>query len=77
MRPPICCVCGKDMDSPNDGGLIYFKKRKSDVKWDKKMKRIHGVGHPPYAEWFCQEHYDIAIKFKDLHIDRALKKIRE
>jgi hypothetical protein len=75
MRPPICRICDKNMLDDDEGGLIYFKKRPSDIKWDKKMEKIGGVGHPPYAEWFCDEHYKIASKWKHLPIDKALKHI--
>jgi hypothetical protein len=76
MRPPICGICDKELDEKDDGGLIYFKKRPSDIKWEKKMEKIGGVGHPPYAEWFCKKHYEIASEWKHLFIDEALKLIR-
>jgi len=75
MRPPICRICDRNMLDDDNGGLIYFKKRRSDIKWDKKMEKIGGVGHPPYAEWFCDKHYKIASKWKHLHIDEAIKHI--
>ncbi len=50
MRPPICRICDKKLIDKDDGGLIYFKKRPSDIEWEKKMEEIRGVGHPPYAE---------------------------
>jgi hypothetical protein len=57
----------------DDGGLIYFKKRSSDIKWDETMEKQGMVGHPTYAEWFCSEHYHKAYKLKDLTIDKAMK----
>jgi len=33
------------------------------------------VGHPPYAEWFCRDHYEKASELKELPIDKALKMI--
>ncbi len=77
MKPPICCICHKRLDDPDEGGLIYFKKRLSDKKWDKKMEKNGMVGHPPYAEWFCGEHYEKANELKDLPIDKAMKMINE
>jgi hypothetical protein len=77
MKPPVCCICDKRLDSPDEGGLIYFKKRSSDKKWDKRMEEKGMVGHPPYAEWFCKEHYEKAIKLKDLVIDEAMKSFRK
>lgn len=76
MKPPICRICDKRLADKNDGGLIYFKKRPSDIKWERKMEEIGGVGHPPYAEWFCKKHYEKAIKLKNLPIDEALKILR-
>ena len=50
MRPPICAICDKKMLDTEDGGLIYFKKRPSDIEWEKRMEQNGMVGHPPYAE---------------------------
>ena len=72
MKPPVCCICDKKLDFPDEGGLIYFKKRSSDKIWDKKMEENDMVGHPPYAEWFCKDHFEKANKLKDLPIDKAL-----
>ena len=47
MRPPICRICEKKLEEVNDGGLIYFKKRQSDIEWEKRMEEIGGVGNPP------------------------------
>jgi len=76
MRPPVCRVCDKKLADLDDGGLIYFKKRQSDIKWDKRMEEIGGVGHPPYADWFCKNHYEKAFELKHLSIDKALKILR-
>lgn len=73
MRPPICRICDKRLATMDDGGLIYFKKRQSDIEWEKRMEEIGGVGHPPYAEWFCKKHYSKANELKYLPIDQALK----
>ncbi len=76
MRPPICCICDKKLDYPNDGGLIYFKKRASDIEWGNMMEREGMVGHPPFAEWFCGDHYKKAFELKDLTIDKAMKHLQ-
>ena len=39
MRPPICRICHKELEDLEDSGLIYFKKRQSDLEWDKCMDR--------------------------------------
>jgi hypothetical protein len=77
MRPPICYICDKRFGSDDDGGLIYFKKRPSDRKWDKKASQSGFVGHPPYAEWFCGDHYDEAYQRKHLTVDKAMKELRD
>lgn len=75
MRPPICRVCYKELEEKEDGGLVYFKKRQSDLDWEKRMEEIGGVGHPPYAEWFCGKHYKKANELKHLPIDEALERL--
>ena len=75
MRPPICRICDKTLEEKDDGGLIYFKKRQSDVEWEKRMEEIRGVGHPPYAEWFCKKHFKKANELRHLPIDEALKNL--
>ncbi len=72
MRPPICCICDKKLVDLDEMCLIYFKKRLSDIEWEKKIKEIGGVGHPPYAEWFCKKHYEKANELSYLTIDIAL-----
>ncbi len=76
MRPPVCTICDEDLEE-GEGGIVYFKKRFSDKVWDRKMERIHGVGHPPYAEWFCEKHIKLAKGFQHLTIDKALQEIRK
>jgi len=77
MRPPICCICDKRLADVDDGGLIYFKKRPSDIEWIKKMEEKGMVGHPPYAEWFCNEHHQKALELKHLTIEEAMKTLLE
>jgi hypothetical protein len=74
MLPPICCICDKDFRDSDEaeGGLVYFKKRPSDLEWEKKMEEEHSTGHPPYAEWFCSEHYQKAKELEELNIDEAM-----
>ena len=79
MKPPICAICHKeffDELEEDKGGLIYFTKRKLDVKWEDEMRKEGFVGHPPYAEWFCQEHYDSAKELSKLTIDIAMEILR-
>ena len=77
MRPPECAICGDQEFDLEAGGLIYFKKRPSDLEWEKKMEKTGGVGHPPYADWFCPKHIERAKELKHLTINEAFKKLRE
>ena len=76
MRPPECAICGKDFDINDKAGLINFKKRFSDQAWVRKMMRTDSVGHPPYAEWFCEEHYPRAKELEGKTIDKAMEILR-
>lgn len=71
----MCCICNKNLDS-DEGGLVYFKKRPRDFEWDERAKEPGFVGHPPYAEWFCGEHYKKAKDLSDLTVDEALNQIK-
>lgn len=78
MKPPICAICNKRFDiSEENCGLIYFRQRKSDIEWDKKMKKTGAKGHPPYARWFCTEHYTKAKEFQNFVVDKAIPEIRK
>lgn len=72
MRPPICYICDKRIEDLNKGGLIYFMKQPSDMEWDEKMKNTGMVGHPPYAEWFCEDHFAAAKKLQNLTRTQAM-----
>ncbi|MFX0103243.1 MAG: hypothetical protein ACFFCS_27000 [Candidatus Hodarchaeota archaeon] len=69
MRPPECDICGKEENC----NLVYFKKRLSDKEWDNKMEEKGMVGHPPYAEWYCDVHVGRARELKEKTIDEARK----
>ncbi len=76
MKPPICVLCGKDFRDSDEGDLVYFKKSDSDKAWDKLMDAQDQegfTGHPPYAEWFCGEHYTEAKKLQNYTLEEALK----
>lgn len=82
MKPPICSICDKRLkynkiSSEEGGDIVYFKKRKSDIKRHKHMEEIGGVGHPPEAEWFCGKHLKRAKELKDKTIDEAMKLLRK
>jgi hypothetical protein len=77
MRPPICAICDKEFFDLEKGGLVYFKKRPSDIEWAIKMEEKGMVGHPPYAEWFCEEHYAKAKELENFTIDEAMTILRK
>jgi hypothetical protein len=72
MRPPVCRICREDLKA-NSGGLLYFKKNDSDLKWDKRMENEMMVGHPPYCDWFCDAHIEEAKELQHLEITEAVK----
>ena len=76
MKPPICIICDKRIPQ-EEGGVIYFKKRKSDVEWVKRMERTGSVGHPPYAEWFCKKHFKAAKELEELTITEAMQILKD
>lgn len=75
MKPPICHICHKRLEF-EEGGLVYFKKREKDLEWDKKASKPGFCGHPPYAEYFCREHYPLAKENSRLPIDEAMEILR-
>ncbi len=77
MKPPYCRICGKFLETESEGGLIYFKKTPKDKEWVQRMERIKGVGHPPYADWFCENHFKEAYELKDLTINEAVLIIKK
>lgn len=77
MKPPICCICQSRLKDMNKGGLIYFKETELDKKWKKRMEDEGMVGHPPYAEWFCENHYQEAYELKRMTITEAFKILKK
>ena len=77
MKPPICCICSKRFDNTKEGDIVFFKKTEYDIEWDKEMEEQGKVEHPPYAEWFCGDHLDEALKLKHLPITEALKILKK
>jgi hypothetical protein len=74
MKPPVCAIC--ESRSFDQGGIVYFKKRASDKEWDKRMKEEGMVGHPPYARWFCSNHYEKAESLRHMTADEAMRIMR-
>ena len=72
MRPPVCCICDKKLNK-KEGGLIYFKLRPSDIEWNNRMAKTGMVGHPPYAEWFCDDHFKKANQLSHLTLEEVIK----
>ena len=66
MKPPICEICDREISDKENAGLVYFQKTNADKEWDKKCEEEGFVGHPPYVEWFCEDHFFIAKKYSSL-----------
>ena len=77
MKPPICALCYTEFLDTDEGGLVYFEKKSSDFKWEKMMREEGLSGHPPYAEWFCKEHFEAALELKKLTINEAMDILKE
>jgi hypothetical protein len=75
VKPPICAICHKRL-AENEGGLVYFTRRESDIAWDEKREKTGMIGHPPWVAWFCDDHIGKAREFSGLTIDRAIAGIR-
>ena len=40
--------------------------------------KVEGLtGHPPYADWFCEKHYDAAKELTKLTMPEAMEVLRE
>ena len=76
MKPPICIICHKRFNDMKKGGLIYFKETIADKEWKKRVEKEGLIGHPPYAEWFCEDHYQEALKLKEKTKTEALRILR-
>lgn len=77
MRPPICIICDDDFrEVPEKGDGIYFRLSDADKVYNKKLEQSEMVGHPAGFEWFCNKHLKLAIKYKHLTLDAALKTIK-
>ncbi|MBU0527542.1 MAG: hypothetical protein ABH983_01630 [Candidatus Micrarchaeota archaeon] len=77
MMPPVCKICNKDFRNEEECGLLHFKKTEKDDEFDRKCEEDGFVGHPPYAAWFCKEHYEEAKKLINLTLDEAMEILRK
>jgi hypothetical protein len=77
MKPPYCHICGVRINDFEHAGVINFAKTQYDIEWEIEMKREHKVGHPPYAEWFCEEHYPTANQYSHLCYADAMREIKK
>ena len=77
MRPPICAICNRRLTDPENSGLIAFKQTFKDKMWKKKSKKKGFVGHPPWKEYFCSEHYEKAQSLSHLKIRDAMDKFEK
>ena len=54
MKPPICEICLKRFNHAEEGGTISFKKNKSNLKWEKRVKKKGIVEHPRIWNGFVE-----------------------
>lgn len=77
MKPPVCVICDRDL---RDGGgdLVEFAKSDGDFEWDRLAEQSGMSGHPPYAEWFCDEHLGWALELQaeGSTLEQALVRLR-
>jgi len=76
MMPPICAICRERFGDLERGGLVTFAKRPEDHAWDRKMKESGAKGHPPYARWFCPEHFAAARELAASTVEVAMPRLR-
>ena len=73
MRPPICDICGKRFD-PERGALVAFKMTSEDRAWKRRAEsEPRFVGHPPWLQWFCEEHAEFFKAHSQLTFAEAKK----
>ena len=67
MKPPVCCVCDRRLET-GEGGLVAFAD----------YEALPGglVGHPSGLEWFCPEHLEAGRALQHWKRDPAVAKLR-
>ncbi|MEM7181664.1 MAG: hypothetical protein AAF518_12170 [Spirochaetota bacterium] len=74
MKPPRCCICDEWIGET--GQLLEFAKTEKGLQWDKRRDQEIGfVGHPPYADYFCEKHLTLALRYVGLPLGKAIEKI--
>ena len=78
VKPPDCVICGRKMDEPNGGDVIWFKKSQSDLDWDKwQEENDFPEDHPPYGQVFCSKHVKTAESLSHLTYGEALEVLKK
>jgi hypothetical protein len=67
MKPPICCVCGRDNDP--GASLVSFANFQALPPGM--------VGHPAGFEWFCSKHVELARELTHLQSEAAIAQLRK
>jgi hypothetical protein len=67
MKPPICKMCFPDsklrkIQNGVSMNVITFKHNQDKIDYHMGQN----------CEWFCDEHYKIAKKYKDMYIEEAM-----
>lgn len=78
MRPPICAICHKRFRAAGTaGGRITFLLTEEEAERKKRMIERRMKGHPPGLEWFCEDHIELARKYKHLTKAEAKQEIKK
>lgn len=78
MMPPVCALCGGDIEEGDaSGGLVRFAGDEASRRWHERAEAAPGfTGHPPDVQWFCGAHIARARQLSDLPAGQALDRMR-
>ncbi|MCU0430542.1 MAG: hypothetical protein MUF42_11280 [Cytophagaceae bacterium] len=72
MRPPICDICHKRLDT-DEGGLLQFALSEDDKEFNKRFEEPGFTGHPRGLHWLCDKHHAQLKAFSHYTWAQALK----
>lgn len=73
MLPPYCCICQRECGSER---LVTFRETEAGRVFARRVEEEGITGHPPDAQWFCDEHYELVKDLTDLTFPEALQAMR-
>lgn len=77
MRPPICALCDRGLDTEVECETVAFTMTPEDIAVKNRMGRedVFLTYHPPHIEWFCLEHAPLAKQLVHLSCDEAVRQL--